>query len=238
MRRRLRNRSGLSIWGLGKGTEVKTLLEPYPVVAGGVERKLRLSGIAGQSIVDGPGLRMTVFAQGCVHGCVGCHNPATHGFGGGFEVGIEELLARFDENPLLAGVTLSGGEPLLQAGAFLPLARAIRARGKTVWCFTGYVFEELLEMVGNGGGELRELLGCIDVLVDGRYEVGLRSLELLYRGSSNQRVLDLARSLKSGVAVEWVKGVGSLTRAGRVSGRMSARMAAGGGELSRARSAG
>lgn len=175
------------------------------------KRPLRLSGVVRQSIVDGPGLRMSVFAQGCPHGCAGCHNPATHGFEGGFEVDVQELLAEFDENPLLSGITLSGGEPLAQAGALVSLARGVRERGKTVWCFTGYVFEELMETVrqgGDRGGELEELLRYVDVLVDGRYEEGLRSLELRYRGSLNQRVLDLRCSLKSGVAVEWNAGDG------------------------------
>lgn len=194
-------------------------------------RCLRLSGVVGQSIVDGPGLRMAVFTQGCPHGCAGCHNPSTHGFRGGFEVAADELLAEFDENPLLAGVTLSGGEPLIQAEAFVPLAKAVKARGKNVWCFTGYVFEDLLAMTAVDPA-LEELLTYIGVLVDGRYEEKLRSLELQYRGSSNQRVLDIPRSLESGKAVQWVDA--ALMGARRMSGRMQAV----GAEVSHARNAG
>lgn len=162
-------------------------------------RTVRLSGVEDQSIVDGPGLRMTVFAQGCPHGCPGCHNPGTHGFDGGREWEVEALLARFDDNPLLAGVTLSGGEPLAQAGGLLPFAEAIKLRGKSVWCYTGYTFEELTRLM-RFDGEVEALLHCVDVLVDGRYIESRRSLGERYRGSSNQRILNLARSLRDGCA--------------------------------------
>lgn len=170
-----------------------------------VKQCLRLSGIVDQSIVDGPGLRMTVFAQGCPHHCPGCHNASTHSFSGGFEVAIDEILAEFNDNPLLAGVTLSGGEPMAQPEAFRALAEGVRAKGKSVWCYTGYTFEELMAMSGTNQA-LAGLLGCIDVLVDGRYVAALQSLELRYRGSSNQRVLDLPKSLKAGQPVNWNDG--------------------------------
>lgn len=92
---------------------------------------VRLAGFIAQSIVDGPGLRMTVFAQGCPHACVGCHNQHTHDFSGGQEHAVEDLLRRFDKNPLLSGITLSGGEPLARAGELAPLAEGVRLRGKT-----------------------------------------------------------------------------------------------------------
>ena len=168
----------------------------------GVGTAIRLSGIVDQSIVDGPGLRLTVFTQGCPHHCPGCHNPGTHAFGEGFGAEAAEILARFDDNPLLAGITLSGGEPLVQAEALLPLARQIGSRGKTVWCYTGYTFEEALA-AARGNPSLAALLRHIDVLVDGRYEAARRSLILRYRGSANQRVLDLPASLAAGEAVPW-----------------------------------
>lgn len=163
---------------------------------------IRLSGIVDQSIVDGSGLRMTVFTQGCPHRCPGCHNPETHSPKGGFDTTVEEILSRFDANPLLSGLTLSGGEPVAQAGALAPLAAAMKMRGKDVWCYTGYTFETLaLQMRGDAG--LAALLRNVDVLVDGRYEESQRNLALTYRGSANQRVLHLPASLGSGRAVLW-----------------------------------
>ena len=184
---------------------METLFEKTPACLTGVAERLgvvRLSGIVAQSIVDGPGLRMAVFTQGCPHHCPGCHNASTHAFDGGFEMGADEIMARFHENPLLSGVTLSGGEPLLQPEGLLPVARQVRALGKTVWCYTGYTFEELPAMM-RAHRPLERLLRLVDVLVDGRYEASLRSLTLRYRGSRNQRVLDLPLSFAEGRAVLW-----------------------------------
>lgn len=165
---------------------------------------LRLSGVIDQSIVDGPGMRLTVFTQGCPHRCAGCHNPGTHSREGGFDMSVAEVLSRFDANPLLSGITLSGGEPVAQAGALAPLAEAVQRRGKNVWCYTGYTFEKLSAMLPGDRG-LAALLRNVDVLVDGRYEESLRNLALSYRGSSNQRVLSMHASLASGVPVFWTK---------------------------------
>lgn len=178
-----------------------TLLDECPAGARqNVRQAVRLSGIVDQSIVDGPGLRMTVFVQGCPHRCAGCHNPGTHPFDRGFSLTVDEVLARFDENPLLAGMTFSGGEPLSQAAALVPLAGQIRARGKNLWCYTGYTFEEVRGMA-SGNGAVRSLLHYCDVLVDGRYDMERRDLSLRFRGSSNQRILDMPRSLLCGRAV-------------------------------------
>ena len=165
---------------------------------------LSLAGVVKQSVVDGPGLRLTVFTQGCPHKCPGCHNPDTHDFEGGQKVPVDTLLEELDANPLLAGVTLSGGEPLCRARELLPLAKGTRARGKNVVCFTGYTFEELLTLREQDDG-LAQLLPMIDLLIDGRYEQGQRDLTLNLRGSRNQRVLDLPVSLASGRAV-WAEG--------------------------------
>ncbi len=161
---------------------------------------LRLSGIESESIVDGPGLRLVVFTQGCPHSCVGCHNPGTHSFDGGYVGRVEEIVGLLEKNPLLAGVTFSGGEPLVQAAGLLPVAEACKARGKNCWCFTGFRFEELMVMM-QGDAALAAFLSHIDVLVDGRYEEARKSLDLRYRGSGNQRVLDVPRSLREGKAV-------------------------------------
>ena len=163
---------------------------------------IRVSGIAPQSIVDGPGLRLVVFTQGCPHRCPGCHSPQTHDFEGGREMPIEEILAKLDKNPLLKGLTFSGGEPLVRAAELLPLAKGARARGKDIACFTGYTFEQLLEKMEDDP-PLAELLGMIYLLVDGLYVQEQRDLTLPFRGSRNQRAVDLSTSLASGVVVLW-----------------------------------
>ena len=163
---------------------------------------IRISGIVAQSIVDGPGIRMAVFTQGCPHRCPGCHNPETHSARGGFDMTSSEVLSRFDADPLLSGITLSGGDPLVQAEALVPVAAEVKKRNKTVWCYTGYTFEELMAKIP-ADKALETLLRHIDVLVDGRYEQTLRNPALSHRGSSNQRVLNLPASLASGRPVFW-----------------------------------
>ena len=167
-------------------------------------QSIRVSGIVGQSIVDGPGLRLVVFTQGCPHRCYKCHNPETHDFEGGYDLSIEEILGELDKNPLLKGLTLSGGEPLSHAAKLLPLARRVKQRGKDLICFTGYTLEELLAQM-EGDPPLAELLAEVDLLVDGRYDHSQRDLTLRFRGSKNQRVLDLPASLARKEAV-WAAG--------------------------------
>jgi len=161
---------------------------------------IRVSGIIKQSVVDGPGLRLVVFTQGCPHRCQGCQNPETHDFEGGQDIPVEEILNELDKNPLLKGVTLSGGEPLCRAKELLPLAKGAKQRGKDIVCFTGYTLEELLELMKQDQS-LAELLALIDLLIDGRYDRDQRDLTLRFRGSRNQRVLDLLASLERGAAV-------------------------------------
>ena len=150
---------------------------------------MRVSGIVEESIVDGPGLRYVVFTQGCPHHCKGCHNPQTHSFEGGFLLSAEAALAQLQENPLLSGITLSGGEPFEQAEALCALAEGAKALGKSVMAYTGYVFKDLLARNDPWTNRLLELT---DVLVDGPYKEELRDLELQFRGSANQRLLDRA----------------------------------------------
>jgi anaerobic ribonucleoside-triphosphate reductase activating protein len=179
-----------------------------------MQKTIRLAGIIRESIVDGPGIRFSIFCQGCPHNCPDCHNPETHDFDGGQDIAIEKILAAIDENPLLAGVTFSGGEPSCQPEAFLTLAREIRKRELNIWMYSGYTLEELFHFADPDGtgyaardnrwedpamrAALRELLKNIDVLIDGRFQKAHRDLSLLYRGSSNQRVIDMRKTLASG----------------------------------------
>ena len=158
---------------------------------------MRIAGTVNDSIVDGAGMRFTVFTQGCPHHCPGCHNPQTHDFNGGTEVDPEEIIRKFRRNPLLDGITLSGGEPFCQSPACLQLAKAAHASGLNVWAYSGYTFEELIA----GKEEWRDLLREVDVLVDGPFLLDKRTLECKFRGSSNQRLIDVQASLKAGAPV-------------------------------------
>ena len=163
---------------------------------------LELAGIAGDSIVDGPGIRTTLFAQGCPHHCPGCHNPETWAFGCGTKMDPEDILSIVKQNPLCRGVTFSGGEPFAQAEEFAKLGKLLKEAGYEVASYSGYTFEQLL----GGTEEQRELLGTIDVLIDGPFIRSERSLELNFRGSRNQRILNVPASLKAGRAVEETSG--------------------------------
>ena len=158
---------------------------------------LKLSGIVEDSIVDGPGIRVTIFCQGCPHHCPGCHNPETWDFSGGTAMEEERLVQIVRSNPLCRGVTFSGGEPFAQAAGFARLARLLKAQGYEVASYSGYTFEQLLR----GTPEQRELLDTIDVLIDGPFVQAEKSLELAFRGSRNQRILDVPKSLLAGKAV-------------------------------------
>lgn len=154
------------------------------------------------SIVDGPGLRFTVFTQGCPHGCPGCHNPATWPFEGGEAVTVEELLGCLGEDPLCAGLTLSGGEPFCQAAECAELARRAKERGLSVWTYTGYTYEALVEQADP---DRLALLNASDVLVDGSFVQALKSYEALYRGSTNQRLIDLNATRRTGELTLWTR---------------------------------
>lgn len=156
---------------------------------------IRLAGIVPESIVDGPGYRLAVFVQGCPHGCAGCHNPETHDFAGGYASTTEAIIEKLGANPLVRGVTLTGGEPMMQAQALCEVAQAARDRGLNVWCYTGFTLEAL--MAENRPDRMR-LLGLVDVLVDGPYIAHERSLDLLYCGSRNQRLIDMNRTREAG----------------------------------------
>ena len=161
---------------------------------------MRIANTVSDSIVDGPGLRFTVFTQGCPHRCPGCHNPDTHDPAGGHEAAVEELAEQMASNPLTDGLTLSGGEPFRQAAECARLAAIARERGLNVWVYTGYTYERLLS------GEVPDamaLLAQADVLVDGPFVEAEKSYAALFRGSTNQRLIDVKRSLAAGRTVLW-----------------------------------
>lgn len=162
--------------------------------------KLRIAGTVNDSIVDGPGIRFTIFTQGCPHNCKGCHNPQTHDFNGGELIDTDALLVKVKENPLLDGVTFSGGEPFCQAEALALLGKQIKALGLNIITYTGYTFEHLIDHQNeNGWGEL---LKITDFLIDGPFILEQKDWEIKFRGSSNQRYIDCQESLKQGRAVE------------------------------------
>lgn len=163
---------------------------------------MRIANWISDSIVDGPGLRLTVFTQGCPHRCPGCHNPETWDPAGGREVPLEELEALLAGNPLLQGLTLSGGEPFLQAGDCASLARRARRRGLDVWTYTGYRYEDLAEA---GRADWEALLAATDVLVDGPFLQAQKSYAALFRGSDNQRLIDLRQTRAAGQVVLWTR---------------------------------
>ena len=161
---------------------------------------MRIAEAVSDSIVDGPGLRLTIFTQGCPHHCPGCHNPQTHDPAGGTAYPVDEILAFAADNPLLDGITLSGGEPFAQAQDCTALALAARKRGLNVWCYTGYTYEQLLQ---RARPEELALLDACDVLIDGPFLQAERSLELPWRGSRNQRIIDLNATRRAGRLVLW-----------------------------------
>ena len=162
---------------------------------------MRIAGTVQDSIVDGPGFRFVLFTQGCPHHCEGCQNPQTHDPAGGTEVSTEEIVRQLLSNPLTDGITFSGGEPFEQAADCAVIARQARDQGLNVWTYSGYTFEQLAEKMKKDPGT-EELLKLTDVLVDGRFVLAEKSFDVPWRGSRNQRLIDVPRSLTAGKAVE------------------------------------
>ena len=162
------------------------------------DKIIRVCGIEKESIVDGPGFRYVLFVQGCPHRCPGCHNPESHDPEGGTEMTVAEVFSQIMENPHLRGVTFSGGEPFEQVPALLQLGRLIREAGLSLMSYSGYTLEELQ---ARHDPDTDELLDMLDILVDGRYVESLRNLTLIYRGSENQRVIDMNKSRAAGELV-------------------------------------
>ena len=158
---------------------------------------LRILDIVEDTMVDGPGFRTSIYCAGCRHACPGCHNPQSWSFDGGREVTVEQIMRIIEADPY-ANVTFSGGDPMYQAAGFAELAQTIHQRTqKDIWCYTGFTFESLIQ------DDQRELLSHIDVLVDGPFIRALHDPDLLFRGSSNQRLIDVPASLYSGKTVLW-----------------------------------
>ncbi len=161
---------------------------------------LRIAGTVNDSIVDGPGIRFTIFTQGCQHHCIGCHNPETHDFNGGKDIDTSELIEKIKKNPLLDGVTFSGGEPFIQAEILAALGKEIKALGLNIVTYTGYTFEELYKNRDKNGWD--KLLEVTDYLIDGKFEIEKKDWTAKFRGSSNQRYLDCQASIRQGSGVE------------------------------------
>ena len=158
--------------------------------------QIRIAGLVPESYVDGDGIRYAVFMQGCLRNCAGCHNPGTHALDGGRLIDTDEIVSAIKKNPLLDGITLTGGEPLLQVEAANEIARAVKSLGLSVWCYTGYTFEELPTSA-------QPLLENVDVLIDGEFIESLRDLELQFRGSSNQRIIDIKKTREQNRIMLW-----------------------------------
>lgn len=160
-----------------------------------MSNKIRLSGIAYESLVNGPGMRRVFFAQGCKHNCKGCFNPDTHDFSGGEEKDMDELIEDVLDNPFIKGITFSGGDPFEQADKFAYMAKKFKEHDLNIWSYTGYKYEDILKNKDYHKG-WNELIKYIDVLVDGKFEEDKKEEGLKFRGSSNQRIIDVQKSLK------------------------------------------
>ena len=162
---------------------------------------MRIAGFVEESIVDGPGFRIVIFFQGCAHHCYGCHNPETWDFEGGKEVSFDLIKKIIDDNPYADGITLSGGDPLYQIDASTEIAEYAKSKGLDVILYIGFLFEEVLEMT-KANQRLKDLLNNVDTLIDGPFILEQRHLSLKFRGSSNQRIIDVKKSLMQNKIVE------------------------------------
>lgn len=157
---------------------------------------LRVIDIVPGTSVDGPGLRTSIYFAGCAHRCEGCHNPQSWDFNAGKEMTVDDIVAVVEENGF--NVTFSGGDPVYQVEPLCELAEKLKEKGYIIWCYTGFRFDELLQMPG-----LLPLLPLLDVVVDGPFIQSLRDIKLRFRGSSNQRLIDVATSLQQGNICLW-----------------------------------
>ncbi len=158
--------------------------------------KIRLAQqLDDNSIVDGDGIRAVVWTQGCSHACLGCHNPNTHSFTDGFLEEVSSINEKLSQNKIIDGITFSGGDPIFQIASCLEIARHAKSLKLNVWCYTGFTYEELMIM-SKINKNLSEFLNNIDVLVDGKFELEKKDLTLKFRGSSNQRIINVKKSLK------------------------------------------
>lgn len=154
--------------------------------------EIQLCDIASESVVDGTGIRYTIFVQGCPHNCKGCHNPSSHAFTGGHVRSLGFIAKEILKNPLLDGITFSGGEPFYYPKECGVLAEFLQKNNLNVWCYSGYTYEELLDMAKTNN-DTKNFLDNIDVLVDGKFIENQKNLMLKFRGSENQRIINLKK---------------------------------------------
>lgn len=170
---------------------------------------IRIADIYEESIVDGEGYRMALFLQGCNHFCKGCHNSQTWDFNGGKEMEISEIISIYNKD-VMDGITLSGGDPFFQAGQLKELLTYCRDNSISLWAYTGFIFDEFLKYINNEkcdnriNNDMIDMLNYLDVVVDGPFILEKRTLELLYRGSTNQRLIDVKKSLHNNKIVEYI----------------------------------
>lgn len=170
---------------------------------------IRIAGKISDSIVDGEGLRYVIFVQGCNHNCLGCQNPNTHDFNGGILITEDELFNEIKSNPIIDGVTLSGGDPFFQADKLINLCKNIHSIGLDIWAYTGFKIEDFLNYYNGASKDKRindsmmELLRNVDILVDGKFIQKLKTLDKLYVGSSNQRIIDVKKTFINNAIVEY-----------------------------------
>jgi len=162
--------------------------------------EIRLAGIVNESVVDGPGVRMTIFTQGCPHNCSGCQNPETHDFNGGYLAETADILEPIAMRKYVKGISISGGEPMCQSEATADLVKKAKEMGKDVVIYTGYLFEKLINMAEKDPS-INEIIQNADYIIDGPFKETEKSLSLAFRGSSNQRIIDVASSLSAGKVV-------------------------------------
>ncbi|MBO5388306.1 MAG: anaerobic ribonucleoside-triphosphate reductase activating protein [Lachnospiraceae bacterium] len=168
---------------------------------------LRVAGIEQESMIDGEGIRFVLFMQGCSHNCTGCHNPETHDFHAGTSMKMEDIIKLTESDPLIDGVTLSGGDPFFQAKKLIPLCKYWKSKGLNIWAYTGFIFDEFMKYKENKQSDDRltsdmiELLNYLDVVVDGPFIIDKRTLGKEYIGSSNQRLIDVQKTLKSNAII-------------------------------------
>lgn len=155
---------------------------------------VRIADIVPESYVDGADIRYAIFMQGCLHDCFECQNPETHNLHGGHLVDTEDIISQFKRNRLLNGITLTGGDPFYQEAAAAELAEAAQNVGLNVWCYTGFNYEDVADAY---------LLNFVDVLVDGKFILDQRDLTLAFRGSANQRIIDIPESRRLNTIILW-----------------------------------
>ncbi|MGN1281954.1 MAG: anaerobic ribonucleoside-triphosphate reductase activating protein [Succinivibrio sp.] len=151
---------------------------------------LRIAGVVQESVVDGPGIRYVVFTQGCPFHCKGCHNVQAQSMSGGIDVTLDVLYEEIKNNPLVKGITFSGGEPFIQARALAVFAKELKAEGYSLWAYSGFTYDKLVNDFIR-----KDLLQYLDVVVDGPFVLAKKSLDLDFRGSSNQRIIDVQKSI-------------------------------------------